>query len=236
MMAAAVVAPIAYYPSYLQTGGRGVAGFWQQWRSLGNWPAGPAWFIWLLLAFDIFAAVLVLALPRWGESLGRLTSAAGRRPIVFFGLLAALSAVAYIPLAVAFNPLAWSVFGPFSFQTSRLLHYLVYFLLGAGVGACSLDRRLAGRRRQTGPSLAALDGLGSGCVCCGQRHRNRGDDGARRITTMGNRGRLRVRRIMCRLGLAFLALFVRFARKTRGRSSTASPKMRTECISFTTRS
>lgn len=57
IMAAAVVAPIAYYPTYLQTGGRGVAGFWQQWRSLGNWPAGPAWFIWLLLAFDIFAAV-----------------------------------------------------------------------------------------------------------------------------------------------------------------------------------
>jgi hypothetical protein len=41
IVAAAVVAPLAYYPAYLQTGAAGIAGFWKQWRSLGNWPAGP---------------------------------------------------------------------------------------------------------------------------------------------------------------------------------------------------
>jgi len=46
VVAAAVVAPIAYYPAYIQTGLRGgITGYWQQWRALGNWPAGPAWFV-----------------------------------------------------------------------------------------------------------------------------------------------------------------------------------------------
>jgi hypothetical protein len=31
VIAAALLAPLAYYPAYLQTGQRGLAGFWQQW-------------------------------------------------------------------------------------------------------------------------------------------------------------------------------------------------------------
>ena len=80
MVAAALIAPLAYYPTYLQTGGRAAAGFWQQWRSLGNWPAGPAWFVWVLLAFDLIAGALFLAMPAWGDALARIL---GRlRPVV----------------------------------------------------------------------------------------------------------------------------------------------------------
>jgi peptidoglycan/LPS O-acetylase OafA/YrhL len=159
--AAAVVAPLAYYPTYLQSASRGASNFWHQWMSLGNWPAGPAWFVWVLLAFDAVAAALFLLLPRWGDGLGRLASGADRRPSVFFAMLIALSAAAYIPLAVLANPFRWSSFGPFTFQTSRVLHYLVYFLLGAGVGAFGLDHGLlagAGNlaRRWWLWSLAAL--------------------------------------------------------------------------------
>ena len=142
IVTAAVVAPLAYYPTYLQIGGSGLSGFWQQWRALGNWPAGPAWFVWVLLLFDSMAAALFLLLPSWGDTLGRLAGAAGRRPILFFALLVAVSSAVYVPLAVAFNPLRWSSLGPFTFQTSRLLHYLAYFLVGAGVGTYGLDRGL----------------------------------------------------------------------------------------------
>jgi len=143
LLAAAVVAPLAYYPAYLQTGaGGGVVGFWHQWRLLGNWPAGPAWFVWVLLAFDVIAAVLLMMIPRWGDALGRFSAGADRRPIVFFGVLVVLSAVVYIPLAIIFNPSSWTAFGPFFFQTSRALHYLLYFLLGVGVGAYGLERGL----------------------------------------------------------------------------------------------
>lgn len=142
LFAAALIAPLAYYPTYLQTGGHGLAGFWQQWRALGNWPAGPAWFVWVLLLFDVIAAALYTAFPHWGEGVGRLSVILSRRPIAFLGTLVALSAAVYLPLAQIYSPLYWSSFGPFSFQTSRLLHYLVYFLIGVGVGACGLDQGL----------------------------------------------------------------------------------------------
>jgi hypothetical protein len=143
LVAAAIVAPLAYYPSYLQTGAQpGFAGFWQQWSALGNWPAGPAWFLWVLLAFDAVAAGLYLLWPRWAHVLGRASACAERRPAFFFWLLVNVSAAAYLPMALAFNPFAWASFGPFFFQTSRLLHYAVYFLAGAAVGAFGIQRGL----------------------------------------------------------------------------------------------
>ena len=142
IVAAAIVAPVAYYPAYLQTGSAGIVGFWHQWRSLGNWPAGPAWFVWVLLAFDCIAAALVWIAPKWGDVLGRVTSSADRRPFALFALLVGASAAVYIPVELIFNAFYWSSFGPFTFQTSRFLHYLIYFLLGAGVGAYGLDRGL----------------------------------------------------------------------------------------------
>lgn len=143
VMATAVLAPLAYYPAHLQAGGDpSFSAFWRQWLALGNWPAGPAWFIWLLLAFGAVAAGLFRLMPRWGDVLGRLAAGARRRPAVFFGLLVAVSAAAYLPLALAFNPFSWTAFGPFFFQTSRLLHYAVYFLAGIAVGAYGLERGL----------------------------------------------------------------------------------------------
>jgi len=141
-LAAALIAPIAYYPAYLQTGGVGLAGFWKIWRSLGNWPAGPAWFVWVLLAFDAIAAGLLLIAPKWGESLGRILSRVSHRPIAFFAVLVAASAAVYLPMVAKFGSFDWTSAGPFFFQTSRIFHYLIYFLIGAGLGACGLDSGL----------------------------------------------------------------------------------------------
>lgn len=160
--AAAVVAPLAYYPAYLQIPGHaGMAGFWRQWLSLGQWPAGPAWFVWVLLAFDCLAALLFAVAPRWGETLGRMTSGASRRPVAFFAVLAGISAIAYVPMALLFTSVSWTGFGPFAFQTSRILHYLAYFLIGACAGAWGVDRGLLARdgklaRRWPLWALAAL--------------------------------------------------------------------------------
>src|ERR1051325_1884149 len=67
VVAAGLIAPLAYYPSYLQTGASGVSGYWHQWRSLGNWPAGPAWFVWVLLAFDCVATGIFVLAPNFGH-------------------------------------------------------------------------------------------------------------------------------------------------------------------------
>ena len=164
VLAAAIVAPLAYYPTYLQSGGHGIAGFWQQWKSLGTWPAGPAWFVWLLLAFDAAVAALYAFKPNFGEALGKLASTAAQRPFRFFSLLVVASAVAYVPLSLVIDPMYWSAFGPFFFQTSRIIHYFVYFLAGIAVGGYGLDRGLLApggelaRRwgRWTGGAVAAF--------------------------------------------------------------------------------
>ena len=141
LAAAALVAPLAYYPTYLQEPAHsGFDGFARQWLSLGTWPAGPAWFIWVLLVFDSIAALLFVWVPGWAERMRRLVSGPEARPARFFALLLAGSAMLYVPLALAYTGLHWTAFGPFTFQTSRILHYLLYFLAGVAIGAWGFDR------------------------------------------------------------------------------------------------
>src|SRR5262249_40712056 len=104
LVAATLLTPLAYVPSYLVTSGeRGVAGFLDAWLAMGLFPgaAGPAWFLWVLLAFDTVAAALLALVPGSREWLGRTVVRARDHPAAFFGLLVAVSAVAYLPLALA---------------------------------------------------------------------------------------------------------------------------------------
>jgi Acyltransferase family len=142
LFAAAIVAPLAYYPSYLLTGAHGFSGYLHDWLSFGDWPTGPGWFIWLLLAFDLAAAALFAVAPNFGDLLGRLCSRARERPARFFLGLVGASAVAYVPMATIFGPGAWTSIGPFQFQTARLFHYAVYFFAGIGVGAYGIEQGL----------------------------------------------------------------------------------------------
>jgi hypothetical protein len=142
LFVAAIVAALAYYPSYLMTGAHGVAGYMHDWISFGDWPTGPAWFIWLLLAFDLGVAALFTAAPHFGDALGRLCSDAREQPAHFFLGLIGASAAVYVPMAAIFGPFVWTSIGPFQFQTARLFHYAVYFFAGIGVGAYGIERGL----------------------------------------------------------------------------------------------
>jgi surface polysaccharide O-acyltransferase-like enzyme len=143
LFAAAIVAPVAYYPSYmLTTGVHSLSGYIHDWLSFGDWPTGPAWFIWLLLAFDLAGAALFAVAPSFGEMLGRLASNAREHPVRFFLLLVTVSTAAFIPMLAIFGAMSWTSIGPFQFQTARLLHYAVYFLAGIGVGAYGIERGL----------------------------------------------------------------------------------------------
>ena len=141
VLAAAVLAPLAYYPTWLASAPH-AGSFWQQWLGLGAWPAGPAWFLWLLLAFGAIAALISLTLPRWGSSLGGLAAHLGERPVIFFIALLLVSSLVYLPMAALFEPSEWIKAGPFFVQISRLPHYFVYFLAGAAIGAHGLTRGL----------------------------------------------------------------------------------------------
>ena len=136
-----ILMPLAYYPTYAATGADpGFLAYARAWLALGFWPSGPAWFLWLLLVFNILAAGLH-ALRR------RLTAdrpAAPHRdalgyPLAFVGLLLGVSALAYVPMELTFGADRWLTLGPFTFQASRLLLYATYFLAGVRIGVCGAD-------------------------------------------------------------------------------------------------
>jgi len=142
LFAAAIIAPLAYYPSYLIAGGRGVAGYAHDWLSFGDWPTGPAWFIWLLLAFDLVVGAIFAFAPGFGDALSRLADNAREHPVRFFAMFVAAAMAAYVPMVAVFGPAAWTSIGPLQFQTPRLFHYAIYFFAGIGVGAYGIDRGL----------------------------------------------------------------------------------------------
>lgn len=215
--AAAIVAPLAYYPAYLQIGNHGMAGFVRQWLSLRSWPAGPAWFVWLLLAFDFVVATLYFSKPHRDGIGGDVLARFSAKPISFLGCLICLSAAAYIPLAMKFNPLSWTEFGPFAFQTSRVLHYLVYFLAGTLLGAYGLER-----------GILAMSGKLARCwwlwaigavvvfLAASALFIMMVATGKAAATSWQVIGDLAFTITCATTSLAFLAVFVRFAKKPRG--------------------
>ena len=58
-----VLMPIAYYPTFLRYHLPGTTDFnflhfWWRTVTVGPWPSGPAWFLWVLLALDVLAAAV----------------------------------------------------------------------------------------------------------------------------------------------------------------------------------
>jgi hypothetical protein len=135
-----VLIPIAIYPAYLASGGDpSLQAYWQHYLALPFWPNGQLWFLWQLLAFNFIVVGVSWIAPNAFEALGRWSAAAGQRPLRYFGVLLAVSAVAYVPLALAFTPWGWSNSGLLAVQFSRPLLYAVYFFAGVGIGAGGID-------------------------------------------------------------------------------------------------
>jgi len=138
--------PLAHYPVYRVTAvDPSLAAYWQHWLALPFWPSGPPWFLWVLLVFDVVAAGLFQFGRVSADMLGRTVGRLGARPGAFVVTLLSASALAYLPPALMFGPWDWVHIGPFSLQYCRPLHYFVYFLAGAGVGAYGIDRGLLAR-------------------------------------------------------------------------------------------
>lgn len=143
VIGAGLLAPLAYYPAWLQSGGApSLAAYAKAWTSLPFWPSGPAWFLWVLLVFGAVAAALDSLFPRLIPALGRWTQGAARRPGRAFLLLVGFSALAYVPLNMVLPFGHWTLEGPFLIQTGRAAHYLVYFLAGLAFGAAGVGQGL----------------------------------------------------------------------------------------------
>lgn len=136
-----VLIPLALYPAYRVTAtDPSVAAYWEAWRSLPFWTNGPLWFLWQLLALNIVVAGLHWLAPNAIEALGRWSAKAQTHFARYFVALSAVSALAYVPLALAFTPWAWSGSGFLTVQFCRPLLYAVYFFAGVGIGAAGIER------------------------------------------------------------------------------------------------
>src|SRR6476661_7188569 len=164
-----VLIPIAYYASFLRYHMPGTTDFnffhfWWHSITIGPWPSGQSWFLWVLLALDIIAAAIWSMAPKILTALGRLIGTLRDRPMTAFVAFLILSIVSYLPMHLAFGDGAWFEPGhyPFPIQTSRILLYPAYFFTGVGIGVISLragilaeDGEVA-KRWATWPTFAVL--------------------------------------------------------------------------------
>jgi hypothetical protein len=143
-----VVTPIAYYPSFLRYHLPGTTDFnffhfWWHTLTIGPWPSGSAWFLWVLLVLGGLAALLWTAAPRMIEGLGQLIYAWRDRPTAAFVAFLMFSIMVYLPMHLIFGDSSWLEPGhyPFPIQTSRILLYAGYFFTGVGVGVGAVSLR-----------------------------------------------------------------------------------------------
>ncbi len=129
-----VIMPIAYYPSFLQTGAQeSFFSYWFGW----SWISGPAWYLSLLFGFDLLAAIFFrVAAKSWR----RVPELFIRKPSLFFLVLVFFSGASFIPMWALYGPYQWFELGPFTIgQACRIGLYAVYFFAGVVVGAKGLQ-------------------------------------------------------------------------------------------------
>ena len=139
--------PIAYYASW-QIAGRD-AGFPDFYRRLAGigFAAGPPWFIWVLLMFDIVLALLLMPFQRYISAAGRGMQALQRRPVMTMGGILVLGSIVYIPLMFRYGFGTWTNFitSPLSFQVCRIGLYAMWFVFGFLVGVPGYAKGLLSR-------------------------------------------------------------------------------------------
>ena len=140
-----VLMPIAYYPTFLRYHLPGTTDFnffhfWWHTLTVGPWPSGPAWFLWVLLALDALAAAVWATAPGAINALGQLMLALRGRAMTAFAVFLLFSTVVYLPMRLVVGDGAWLEPGgyPLPIQTSRIFLYAGYFFLGVGLGATDL--------------------------------------------------------------------------------------------------
>ena len=150
-----VLMPIAYYPTFLRYHLPGTTDFnflhfWWRTLTVGPWPSGPAWFLWVLLALGAMAAAVWSAARGIIWSAGQLIFSARNRPMLACAVFLVVSVAAYVPMHLIFGDASWLEPGrfPLPIQTSRILLYTTYFFTGVGVGAVSLRAGLFAETRE----------------------------------------------------------------------------------------
>ncbi|MGY3457873.1 hypothetical protein ACVWW5_003323 [Bradyrhizobium sp. LM3.4] len=140
-IAAFTVIPLAYYAIALRHEPElSFTAFWWKTVTVGPWPSGPIWFVWVLLAFDLTASLLYRVSAHLVDPGNRISLRGFEQPAAFWLMLVVVTALVYVPSLLYFGGSKWFELGPFSVQASRILLYFAYFFIGVSVGAANFDR------------------------------------------------------------------------------------------------
>lgn len=136
-----IIALIAYYPSYLFAHeDKNIFRYIIDFLTTEYWPAGPAWFIWVLFFFNLIFAWIYPHINHLLDFIGVLLLKKISNPFIIILFWYLITWILYVPMRLSFGPEQWASLGPFDFQISRLLLYFGYFILGAVVGTIPLDK------------------------------------------------------------------------------------------------
>jgi glucans biosynthesis protein C len=138
--------PIAYYAGWQLTGhSTGFFDFYRQVASFG-FAAGPPWFVWVLLVFDVVLAFVFAILQRRIPDIGNWMRKLQDQPFLAFVCMSLAAAFVYLPLLSASHG-AWSyvLIPAFSFQVSRIGLYALWLIFGFLVGVPGFSYGLLSR-------------------------------------------------------------------------------------------
>ncbi len=153
IISATVLSPLAFYPSWLLSDEVSRGDFLPGFFDSSNWTPGPAWFLWLLLAFSGGVAVAYRLMPNVVKKLSLSASSAWS----LVGIFLAVSVSTTVPPRLFILPDTWTrLWGPFVFQSWRLLLYFAWFLLGVALGAANLKLSLSRDHLRPWPLWLAL--------------------------------------------------------------------------------
>ncbi|MGJ4929647.1 acyltransferase family protein [Bradyrhizobium sp. HKCCYLS2038] len=132
------IMPVAYYRYYVAEDT--FTAVWWRMISEGPWPSGSAWFLGVLLIFDIVATLVGAWAPQAIGALGRWAGTLLRSPVTGFLIFLAIANVAYLPPHLGFGDGFWFMPGhfPLPLQASRALLYPTFFVAGLAIGAADL--------------------------------------------------------------------------------------------------
>jgi glucans biosynthesis protein C len=157
VIAATLLAPIAYYPSWLLGDSASQGGFLIRFFTTDEGSAGPAWFIWVLLAFCVIVATAYNFIPNLMKKLSWSPKSAGN--LVFMVLVVTL--LATIPMQLFLAPGEWfRVAGPLYFPASRSTLYFAWFLLGVALGSADAEHSLSRENLKLWPFWLIIGAIG----------------------------------------------------------------------------
>ncbi|QHV99956.1 acyltransferase family protein [Spirosoma endbachense] len=165
LIAEVLLIPLAYVPSFYEaTHSTDVATFVRDYIMTQQWPVGPPWFIWLLLAFDGIGGLIFKYLPSFFLTVGNGFADLSKRPVRLFAVIYALVALSLIPLSLWVGQYTWvGHWGPFDFQLNRLFFYWLFFLAGSCLGATDWQNYLFKQNKLFGKGWPFWFGLSLVC-------------------------------------------------------------------------